>query len=309
MFDTFSLSFNQVIILLAYIGAGYAAAKFKLIGEEAVNVLSKLALWIFLPSYAVANFIRTIRKETFAAQIALIIAATVVLAVTFAVAYFLGRIFGGKDKYMRNVYHYCFVFTNNGYMGYPLIQSVYGDVMLGNMMIFLIPFSLVLYSWGTSALDSRSKFSWKKWLFTPINISMVLGIVMGLLELSFPAPIMSALDGLGGCMVPVCLMLVGLSLAKKPIMQMVVGVKPYLYCLLRLIVIPAVFAVAAYLIGVPRDIIIIMTINNACPASANGVMLAESGGSDGVPLARLSFLSHILSLVTIPLVCAALSLI
>ena len=76
--------------------------------------------------------------------------------------------------------------------------------MLFNYMIFMMPLYVVIYSWGMVMLmpsGGEHKNPLKN-LINPVCISLVLGMLLGILALPLPGFVTTVLSNTGSCMAP-----------------------------------------------------------------------------------------------------------
>ena len=123
---------KQVGILLVFALAGYALAKGKIADPGQGKILSVLALYVFVPCFFMNAFIGHCTIEYLSSRWPMILVCLGIVALLNPIAYFLGKIFS-RDRYEQLILAYCFITTNYGYFGYPLVQNSFGgDVLLDN---------------------------------------------------------------------------------------------------------------------------------------------------------------------------------
>ena len=79
------------------------------------------------------------------------------------------------------------------------------------------------------------------------------------------------------------------------------NVKVYLVTFLRLIVIPAIFVIALKLIGTSNEIATLVLIAFGTPIGMNTIVYPAAYGGDTKTGASMTLVSHILSVITIPI--------
>jgi len=176
-------------------------------------------------------------------------------------------------------------------------------------MAFLIPMSLTTSSFGYSLFVGEGKVPIKKVLLTPMVISLVIGIVIGLTGVVLPPFVDSALKGLGSCMSPCSMLLAGFMLGKFPLKDLLTGWRPYAYSAVRLIAIPVIFGVVLMLLGVKDQFLMMPLLVAGIPLGLNLVVYPESQGFEkqASDNAKLCFVSYILALVVLPFTFAIIT--
>ena len=307
MLDVFLLTLNKVVTLLIYIAIGYYLRRKHLLPEQAGRMLSLLCVMIFSPAYSILNISKSMQPEVLLKN-TLLVGWGVLFIV---VAIIIGRVLAkplSRSPMENSSLTYAFTFPNYGYFGYPVIEGVFGQAGLGNFMIFAIPSSLMCYSYGYVLFRKEEGYSIKKLLKTPLVVSLIIGIVIGLSGIKLPGIITGVLDGAGKCMSPCSMLLAGFMLGKFPLKQLFSGVRPYLLTAIRMLGIPAALGIVMYLCGVRGDYLFWPLIFASLPLGLNLVVYPESLGyeKEAADNAKLCFVSYVLSLALLPCIFAFL---
>lgn len=101
--------------------------------------------------------------------------------------------------------------SNYAYLGYVLVEALFGPSGLIDMILFCIPFALYTYTFGYALLTGKGSF-WKK-LLNPMMAAIFLGCVFGLSEISVPDVLASVLNVPSVCTGPLSMLLTGLVLS------------------------------------------------------------------------------------------------
>lgn len=208
------------------------------------------------------------------------------------------------------------LFGNVGFLGFAVLASVFNKDAILYAAVFNIVFNIVLFSLGVffvagSDSETKEKRSLKMqlkaiWamLTKPVMLASYVAMGLALLHITDDGPIGQTCDILGGMTVPAAMLIIGSSLAKMPVREMLFDAWSYLTTLIRLVLVPVVvylvfglFVTDPYLLG-------ILVLLSAMPAASNGTMLCLAYGGDSLTMSRGTFLTTVLSLVTLP--CVAL---
>ncbi len=306
MFDTFILTVNQLINMFTFMAVGFFMRKKKIGGEGVSAALSALLVNIFLPALVFLNFSENFRIKDIAENITFLWFGIGSIAVTFFVAKGLSKIFA-KNQMQKDVYMYSFLIPNLGYMGYPLVEAVFGEQALFYMLVFVIPYNIMIYTYGMYILNPNREFSIKK-LLNPSIIAMILGIIAGIFEVNVPGVVKDVLTSAKGCMSPSAMILTGFVLASAPVKPLLKDAKLYAAALLRGIVIPGVALILLLLCGAPKMCILIVVATLSLPMGLNSVVFPEAYGGDGLTGAKTSYVSNMLCLITLPVMFALIGL-
>ena len=143
------------------------------------------------------------------------------------------------------------------------------------------------------------KFSPKQ-LLKPTIIAIVLGCLVGLLEIKLPAIATDILGKASGCMGPVSMLLTGLTVAEFKLKNLLFNPKLYIMTGLRLLVIPCAIAGALMLVGA-KDAVMPALLIYAMPCGLNTIVYPRLVGEDCRLGASMVFVSTLLCSFTIPL--------
>ena len=144
----FTSTISQMAFLLILLGIGFLLVRLNLIPHSCAGALSKLESYIFIPASVLGTFMGefTVAKLTEAGGFFL--AGGVFIAVMAPLAVLISRLLT-KDHYLRNIYTYGLAFSNFGFMGNAIVPVILGgDSALYSYMLFTLPMSLAVYTWG-----------------------------------------------------------------------------------------------------------------------------------------------------------------
>ena len=304
LFETFKITVNQELIMFTFMLIGFFMKR-KQIGGDMAKVLSALEVNFFLPAVGFLTFYQNCTVSGIGENISFLFAGIAVIALTFFIAKFLSELFG-KDSNQKDIYMYSFLIPNIGYMGYPLVEAVFGEKALFQMMVFVLPFQIMIFTYGIYILNPNREWSLKK-ILNPNLLGITLGIVFGLLGIKLPPFLQSAVIAAKACMSPTAMILMGFVLGAIPLKPVFRNFSSYIAAVIRGIVIPGtVFALMSFL-KVDKGIILIAVATLAMPFGLNSVVFPEAFGGDSETGAKTCFISNLTGLITIPLVFAFLA--
>lgn len=305
MFEIFHVTINQTITLFIFISLGYWLKKSGKVTSNFSKGLSVALVNVISPMLTIRTFSANFKKEMFMDNVILLGASVVTLAVCCVIGFILSRIFaktkGVLDRNKYDVYLYSMTIPNLGYFGYPLIESLFGEQMLASFMVFCLPFNIFIYTFGMYILNPNKVFSFKKILNLPM-LGMLVGMILGLLEVKFPTPIANVLKSGGDCQAPVAMLLTGVVFASNNLKQMVSAGKVYLACFIKLLILPALLVPVLVFLNLRPEISISVMTLFCLPAGLNSIVFPEAFGGDSKTGAQLCFITTTACVFTIPIV-------
>ena len=307
MQEVFLLTLNKVGTLLIYISVGYLLRRKSLLPENAGKMLSLLCVMIFAPAYAILNISKSMQPDALLENTRLVGWGVAFIIVSIIIGRVLAKLLG-RTPMENSSLTYAFTFPNYGYFGYPVIEGVFGQAALGNFMIFAVPSALMCSSYGYLQFRKGEGYSIKKLLKTPLVVSLIIGVVVGLSGIKLPGIVTGVLDGAGKCMSPCSMLLAGFMLGKFQLKQLFSGVRPYLLTAIRMIGIPGALGAVLFLCGVRGDYLFWPLVFACLPLGLNLVLYPESLGyeKDAADNAKLCFISYVLALGVLPCLFAFL---
>jgi len=299
----FNATLNQMLILFFFLLIGYFLKILKFLPDNAHIVLAKLENYIIIPSLTIYTFMTKCTVSNLAAKWTYILYCCVIVVVATAIALSLSRFFA-KDTFTKNVYRYSFVIANFGFVGFVLVEGLFGTDTLFDYMLFTLPLQVFIYTVGCVWLiPTVTKFSFKS-LLNPMFISLIIGAFLGLTGLPLPEFMNSAIASAKSCMSPIAMILSGFVVGGYGIKSMLIKKKVYLLTFLRLIAMPILFYYILKLIGATDDVLLLTLCAFAMPLGLNPIIIPSAYGGDTTEAASMALISSVFALITIPIVFA-----
>lgn len=312
MINTLDL-FTSVLILFILIIPGFLLRKAKLASDDLPGGLSNVILYVAQPALIVVSFIRPYDSEVMKTALGVLIFSFVMHAVFFGLSMLF---FKNAEEQKKRVYRFGCIFANSGYMGIPLIITLFGSEAAIYPTFYIIGFNF--FCWSLGALiytGDRSYISPKKMFLNPATIPTYIGLVFFLLPIDkyVPSFVVEPLDMLRNIVAPVSMMIVGLRLADMKIKGAFKDADLFIALAVKLILFPVVawgIVKIVSLTGLYSDdmTMAIVLISAACPSATITSMFAEKFRGDSITASKFVSLSTVISIVTIPVVSLLLKI-
>lgn len=314
MLDTFSATLSPMLIMFSALFIGFILSKFKLLPDDAGSVIAKLENYVFVPALTFSTFNSYCTIESLGENIQLVLYSVLALIFAILLAIPLSWFFDHRDPYKRNIYKYALIMGNYGYMGNAIVPIVLGGQQhLFCYLLFTLPLSVFVYIWGIAMLTPKEYRSGNalKGLLNPVCISMVLGILCGILKVGqyFPVFLTTTINNLSACMGPLAMLLTGIVIGTYPLKSMFTNKKVYWATLLRLFVLGFLIFGFLKICGAPDYVVILSLFAYATPLGMNTVVFPAAFGGDTKLGASMAMISHTLCIFSIPIVYALLKFI
>ncbi|WP_005031278.1 AEC family transporter [Holophaga foetida] len=291
---------DQVIILFLLLVVGFYARKRGFIDERVNRGLSDLLLNVTMPLLVLVSFLRPFEKAMLGRageMLALSILMNILLLL-------LGKaMFFKAPQHRQAPWRFITAFSNCGFMGIPLLASLFPDVGVFFGAVFQLPFWVFMFSSGITLFTGKTRFKdmWKA-VMNPILMATLAGIVLYLCSVPFPRPVTQTMTMVGNMTTPLSMMIIGAMLAEVKAKEVFSGVSIYMISAVRLLLAPALTFLVCRLFHADPVITRILVVIEALPSAATVAVFSQIYGGDNAYTSRCVFLSTALSLLTLPLV-------
>lgn len=290
------LILHRLFLMLLYIIPGYVLYKKQIISDEGARDLGKLLLYLILPAAIINSY-----NIPFSTQKAWgLLISFLAAALSLFLSILVSRILFGKKKPLE-----CFgtAFSNAGFMGIPLVQSVIGADAVYYAAAFVALLNILQWTYGVYIITGdRKTVSLKKILFNPVLISFFIGIVLFLLPVRLPDIVTELMGTIAGMNAPVAMLIIGMYLAQIPFLSLFRDLLSYKASFVRLFLIPALtlllLAVLPWGDSNLKQTILILA---AAPVGSNVAVYARLYHADYKQAVKEVLLSTLLCIASMPL--------
>lgn len=307
-----SLLFTKVFLLFLMMIPGFLVRKTGICQESAQSAFSSVILYVTTPAMIVVSFVRAFDRGV-------LITCLWVLLFSFAahlLFFALTLPFFRKERAeAAKVYRFGVIFANSGYMGIPLIISLFGDQAAIYASFYVVGFNFFMWSLGALIYTGdRSYISPRKMFVNPATIPTYIGLLIFLLPIegTIPGVVVDALSALRDTVAPMSMMLIGMQLANVKLKGIVSG-GLLLSVALRLFACPILLFGLLKLLAVvgvysdPTGAYVSFICASAPAAAATGIF-AEKFNGDRECAGKVVAITTILSVLTMPVAAMVLKL-
>lgn len=297
---------------------GYVAARVGFLTSDVRPKLSALIFNVTLPCTILAS-VGEVDSSAGAEQVrwSFVLGAALFFVMLAAAALACLALRAPSDE--RPLYLFMGVLTNTGFIGFAVLESLFGggSVFLGS--IFIAVSNVFLYSIGVGVLTSGGEKNAEKnvasarssrmaeVLKNVLNVPMVasvIALVVFFSNVPLPGPVAQAVDMVGGATSPLAMMLVGLAIAEADLRRVLGNGRLWGFSAIRFLLAPA----ACYLLLAPvvpdplsLGVFIVML---AMPTGSMAAAIASTYGRPGELLSQGTIVSTIASFAIVPVLMA-----
>ncbi len=296
----------QMVALFLLVLAGYVSRKCGLMGQDFDRKLSNFVIQVTAPCLVIASTMGDVMPDR-SHILPLLGVGAATYAVLIALAYVLPKFMPVKES-DRGMYSFMLTFANVGFIGYPIVASIFGQSAVFYACILNAPNTLTIFVWGVMFItgDKAGKFN-PKLLLSPAMIATYISIVIVALGWKAPEFIAQPFTLLGNMTVPAALLVIGSSIGGMPVRQMAGSIGTYVLCVFRLLLLPVGLFYLFRLCGVDRQIDAINAVLIGMPVASYGTMFCMKYNKDTTVMTQGTFLSTVLSVLSIPLLALIIS--
>ena len=211
----------------------------------------------------------------------------------------------------RPLYEIMLVFSNNAFMGYPVIQSILGTEAIFYTAMIHFAFNIFIFSYGIVNIEkcneknTKGGFNFKK-LLNPGFILSIFSIIVFVSGFRTNGVIYDTVYMVGNVTSPLSMLVLGASLAMFPLKESISDWRSYLFTAVRLLFIPVITFYVCRMLNVGDFYTTILTITNGMPVASLVLMLGNESGIDTGVIVRNIFVSTVLATFSVPFIVAIL---
>lgn len=298
---------NQMIQLFMVIGLGYFMKKKKILNDEVNSKLNYIVISITTPALIFSSVCKATISDKSTVLYTLVIAIALYIVLPI-ISYIIVKIMRVPVE-QKGLYMFMIIFSNIGFMGYPVMKALFGNNAILYTSIFNILFNIEVYTLGVILINYgknvETKFNLKN-LLSPGIIASIIALFIYFLEINIPSVIVESCTMVGDMTTPLAMLIIGATLANIKVKELFTEYRLYYFTIIKQIILPvAIFPVIAYFVTDPllRGITL---VNVAMPVANSAVLFANEYGGDVELAAKSVFITTLISVITIPLIVSLL---
>lgn len=271
---------TRLAAIFAVVAVGYGFGRTRLLsGEQALQALSNVAFYVLTPAL-LFRLTATIDLGDLPWVVILVYFGPTV-AVLFGVYFWSRR--RGRGTAEPGIRAISVTFSNSVQLGIPVVVGIFGDeglavhvAIVSVHALTLLTILTVLVELDLASGESVWATAWttaKRTVLHPVVTPVVVGLLWNLAGLPLPGAVDDILQTLGQGVVPVCLVLIGLSLAFYGVTG--VGWPAFWLAAAKLLLAPALVFGAAYAAGLRGTALSVTVLFAALPIGSNALLFAQ----------------------------------
>ena len=305
--DLFLRSISGILVILGMILVGFVIGEKGWFDDKSRGLLAKLVTQVALPCY----MLYTITQRFTAADLLKMLPAlrfpALSMVILLGIATAVARIFAVRQD-RRGLFISMFFNSNTIFVGLPINQALFGDASIPYVLIYYMCNTTFFWTLGTYLIqrdgEGEAQFDLKtslKKVFSPPLMGFLLGLVLVMLQIKFPAFLASDLQYLGNLTTPLSMIFIGLSVSHIGLKQLVLKKDQLLIILGRFVVAPLLMVTIVYWAPLPSLMKQVFIIQSAMPVMTNVPVVARLYGADSDYAAVMVTETTLATMVVIPI--------
>ena len=302
--ENFIYSINVTLPIFLVMVIGYILKQTGMLNDNFVTVANRFNFKVTLPFMLFKDISRVDIRAVF--DIRYVLFCALVSTACFWLIWGGTKLFV-KDKSIRGAFVQASFRGSAAVMGLAFIQNIYGESAMGPLMIVsAVPlyniFSVLVLTFESNEAESLNKKEKIKQAFiniakNPIIISILLGLIVGLIGIDFPELIDKTVNSVSQMATPLALITIGAGFeGRKALTKM----KPTIAAaMIKLVIQPLLFLPVAAWMGFAGEKIIAILIMLSSPTTPSCYIMAKSMHNDEVLTASVVVVTTLLGAVTL----------
>ena len=336
--STLSILINQLGMFVIYILAGIILILTKALNRENMEVVSRLVIKLALPVMIFTNTVNGVDKEMLFHSLSILGIAFFMYICLFGLSFLSGKLFRLQGDHQQ-LYSAMSAFGNIGFMGIPIVTSIFPERGMLYISVFTMIDQLMLWTVGvrlTSKAGERvekvseiqspcgqpasgrkriaagqseineisgkhSNFDFRK-LINPVTVAIVIALIFILTGIQLPGILNTAFSKIGVTATPLAMIYLGGVFACMDVKKYICKLDYYGIVAIKMLIFPVIFYLILGLLPISAEIRMTMTLTSAMPVMSSVVMMANAYGTDGDYAMGGILVTTVCSIVTLPMV-------
>lgn len=304
--------FTNVLILFMLLFLGYLIGVKKVVAHSSINDLTNLVVDVSMPCTIALSMVRPFDARLLGDAFRVMLAILLFQLFMSALSFYATKVLRVDPK-KAGSWIFSMVFSNNAFVGYPLMYALYGNdglflMAMGNIVQNVLTFSIGI-KFITLNYNLKEHVRLRHIIFTKQNIAVVIGMFIFFLQIPVPKPVLTLVTYVANLTVPLSMMVVGMSLSRYDVRNMFTDKEAYRLTMVRMVILPLIIVAIFKGLGIQANHnlpLAILFFTAALPAPAFTTIMAERYNTSIEFSSKCVFLTTVISVLTVPILAGLL---
>lgn len=304
--NTFWILMEQIELFIVYLVIGMILVRTGVLSDKGLDWIARVVMKLSLPTMIFVNVVSQVDRAALVKSLSIIGLAVTASTLLYGLGVVLTKLFHVEGD-RAQIYRAMTMFGNVGFMGIPIITSIFQERGMLYVSVFTIVDQLAMWTVGVklTSPSGKGKFDPKK-LINPATVAIALAIFFVLTGLKLPGVLQTGFQNIGATATPLAMIYLGGVFACMDICKYVKQMELYEIVICKMLIFPVLFYLVLSFVPVSEEIRMTMSLITAMPTMSSVVMLANSSGSDGAYSLGGVMITTLCGIVTLPVVCRVL---
>ncbi|MCL2708441.1 MAG: AEC family transporter [Defluviitaleaceae bacterium] len=312
MFTAFT---GSLLTLLVCAAAGAACRRGGLLDDKMTSGLSNLMFNVTVPCTVFVSLMRPFSRALLWESFATFFLSGAIYLSCGLIGFAAYKVYRRKKQTHKGeplsadakVLIFACVFANVGYMGFPVVQAVFGEEGMIYASMANASFNMLTFTLGVRLFGQKSEKKGvlpvlKSVFFNAALIATFIGFAFFMTGLRLPGPLYGGVAMLGAMTAPVSMLIIGSILAKNPLRNLFNDKRIFPAIIARLFIFPAAAFFALRPFVANETMLGVIVVLTAMPVAMITAIFAERYQRGAEVASKAVALSTLFSVVTVPLV-------
>lgn len=288
---------TQVVILFILVFIGFFSNKLKIFSAKTIKEITNFVLYIVVPCTTVNSYCREFDADMLRLLLIALAAAVISFIVYGLIATLIIR---DSNKNRERLLRFGAIFSNAGFMAFPLLEAVLGPIGLFFGAAYTSIFTITVWTYGKILIGGSVKdITLKNIFINPGVIGTAVGVAIFVFSIPIAPIIREPIKYMASLNTPLPMLVLGYQLADSKFNLK--GLSVYVSLLMKHILMPTLMIAGFLFCGITGDVLVAMVISVAAPSATMTSMFAEKFNPSTTALAASYVsVSMILSIITMP---------
>ena len=315
------LLLRQMLVLFAMMMTGFLAFRLGVFGKTGQKEISALIVRILNPFLMISSILSHSGEADGPVLLQNLAMVSIYYAFMIAASFLYVRLrrFSRREQCLQQL---MLVFSNVGFLGIPVVRAVYGPQYVLYLVFYMLFFNVIAYTYGIYLAGSLAPADTETAPSRPANagsrgasprrfrlrrivnigtVSGVIAILLFILRPPVPEPVQEFCSYMGNACVPLSMILIGGSLAQLPLREIFRNPENYIFTAVKMLIFPAAGILLARALPFTPEVKSVFYLVLSMPVASLAGMLAEEYGRSGNEVNKVTAMTTLASVLTIPL--------
>jgi len=297
--------FLSILQTFLVFGVGALAWKFRMIGQEDLDKLSRFTLDMLFPMLTFSTITRNFKPDQLTELWLMPLLGFALMVFGAGAGWVFKRLMKSKGHGREGTFHHICAINNYVFLPIIVLQNIYGDRHVALLLLMNVGSTVGFWTIGVLTFTGGGSLGKTMKSIFSINIAAVAAaLLVSFLHIPLPTVVKSTVEYLGNITVPLMLVVIGVALVNCFRGMLENWYDMLLLSTVRLVLIPVGVLLLLRLLPLPEVMYQVTAVVALMPAASSSVLVAKRYGGDPDFAGRAIILTTLFSLGTIPLLMA-----